>query len=136
MLTVIDVDPAALPAAVNLFPAGADQILGPLELTLTEKITNHFRQQAAPDPDAHEPDLAMSLNNLSIRLADAGRRDEALTAIQDAVEIRRRLAADNPAAHEPDLALMLTNLSVRLAGAGRRDEAQLVRQEAVELENR
>ena len=35
----------------------------------------------------------MSLNNLSIDLANAGRRDEGLTAIQDAVEIRRQLTA-------------------------------------------
>jgi hypothetical protein len=43
----------------------------------------------------------MSLNNLSIRLAEAGRRDEGLTAIQDAVAIRRRLVAANPAAYQP-----------------------------------
>jgi hypothetical protein len=41
----------------------------------------------------------MSLNNLSIDLANAGRRDEGLTAIQDAVEIRRQLTAGNPAAY-------------------------------------
>ena len=29
-------------------------------------------------PDAFEPDLAMSLNNLANRLAEVGRRDEAL----------------------------------------------------------
>ena len=54
----------------------------------------------------------MSLNNLSIRLADAGRRDEALAAITEAVDIRRRLAAANPAAFLPDLAMSLNNLSI------------------------
>ena len=76
VLTVVDVDPAALPTAVDLFPGGADQILGPLALTLTEKITDHFRRQAASDPTAYEPDLAGSLNNLSVRLAAVGRRCE------------------------------------------------------------
>ena len=41
-----------------------------------------YRRLAAGNPAAYEPDLASSLNNLSIRLADAGRRDEGLTAIQ------------------------------------------------------
>ena len=78
----------------------------------------------------------MSLNNLSIRLAEAGRRDEALTASQDAVDIHRRLAAANPAAYEPDLATSLNNLSVDLADAGRRDEALTAIQDAVEIRRR
>ena len=91
-----------------------------------------YRRLAAANPAAYEPDLATSLNNLSIRLAEAGRRDEALTAIQDAVEIYRRLAAANPAAYEPDLAMSLNNLSIRLADAGRRDEALTAIQDAVD----
>ncbi|MGH3570134.1 MAG: tetratricopeptide repeat protein, partial [Pseudonocardia sp.] len=51
-----------------------------------------------------EPDLASSLNNLSVMLSNLGRREDALTATTDAVEIYRRLAATNPAAFEPDLA--------------------------------
>jgi len=47
---------------------------------------------------ACEPDLALSLNTLSVRRADPGRRDEGLTASQDAVKVYRRLAAANPAA--------------------------------------
>lgn len=58
VLTVVDVDPAALPAAGNLFPIGADPILGPLALTLTEKITELVRRLAAANPAAYEPDLA------------------------------------------------------------------------------
>lgn len=43
--------------------------------------------------DAFRPDLATSLNNLSADLADMGRREEALAAIEKAVAIRRQLAA-------------------------------------------
>jgi len=136
VLTVVDVDPAALPVAVDLFPVGADQVLGPLTLTLTEKITEHSRRQAASDAAAYEPVLAGALNNLSVRLGEAGRRDEALTASQDAVTIRRRLAAANPAAYEPALALSLNNLSLRLADAGRRDEALTTSQDATEVYRR
>ena len=92
-----------------------------------------YRRLAAANPAAYEPDLAMSLNNLSVDLADAGRRDEALTASQDAAKIRRRLAAANPAAYEPDLAMSLNNLSNRLAEAGRKDESERVSREASEL---
>jgi tetratricopeptide (TPR) repeat protein len=43
-------------------------------------------------PGAFLPDLAVSLNNLGICLSDLGRREEALAATQEAVDIRRRLA--------------------------------------------
>jgi len=49
--------------------------------------------QAPPDnPNSavYEPDLAMSLNNLSVRVAEAGRRDEGLAAIEEAVAVYRR----------------------------------------------
>ena len=62
--------------------------------------------------------------------------DEALTASQDAVQIRRRLAAGNPAAYESDLARSLTDLSVDLADAGRRDEGLTAIQDAVEIRRR
>jgi hypothetical protein len=39
------------------------------------------------------PVLAMSLNNLNVRLAEAGRRDEALVAIEEAGSLRAGLSA-------------------------------------------
>ena len=136
VLTVVDVDPATLPAAVDLFSNRADQILGPLMLTLTEKLTEHVRGPAASAPAVLEPALAASLTNLSVRLAEVGRRDEGLTAIQDAVKAYRRLAAANPAAYQPDLAMALNNLSVDLAAAGRREQALTASQDAVKAYRR
>ncbi|MYZ41326.1 tetratricopeptide repeat protein, partial [Streptomyces sp. SID4917] len=72
------------------------------------------QQHAAGNPDVHEPDLAASLSNLGVRLAETNRHGEALSALEQAVEIRRRLAADNPDVHEPDLAASLSNLGGRL----------------------
>ena len=43
-----------------------------------------YRRLAAANAAAYEPDLARSLNNLSNRLAEAGRRDEAERAQQEA----------------------------------------------------
>ena len=81
------------------------------------------RQLAEANPAAYAPDLAGSLNNLGIRLAEAGRREEALGAAQEAVTLHRQLAEANPAAYAPDLARSLNNLGIRLAEAGRREEA-------------
>jgi tetratricopeptide (TPR) repeat protein len=78
-------------------------------------------------------DLAVSLNNLSGRLAEAGRREQGLAAIEEAVSVYRQLAAGNAAAYEPDLAMSLNNLSVRLAEAGRREQAERAQQQAQSL---
>jgi hypothetical protein len=40
-------------------------------------------------PDAIRPDLASSLNNLSASLADLGRREDALAAIEEAAQFYR-----------------------------------------------
>ena len=72
----------------------------------------------------------MSLNNLSNRLGDLGRREEALAAIQEAAEVYRELAAARPDAFRPDLAMSLNNLSLRLGDLGRREEALAANAEA------
>ena len=84
-------------------------------------------------PDAFLPDLARSLNNLGNVLSDLGRREDALAAAQEAVEIYRRLAAERPDAFRPDLAGSLNNLAQLLSDLGRREEALAAAQEAVEL---
>jgi hypothetical protein len=54
-------------------------------------------------PDAFLPDLAASLNNLSVRLADLGRREDGPSAIEEAVEVYRELATKWPDAHKDGL---------------------------------
>ena len=63
-------------------------------------------------------------------LADLGRREEALAAIQEATAIRRELAAARPDAFRPVLAGSLNNLAVLLGDPGRREEALAAIQEA------
>jgi hypothetical protein len=46
-----------------------------------------YRRLAATNPAACEPDLATSLNNLSVNLAEAGRRDRAELVRRDADEL-------------------------------------------------
>jgi hypothetical protein len=107
-LTAIDIDPGILPAILDSLPQRADLILGPLALTLTARLSAYYRRLAGANPAAYEPALALSLNNLSVLLGEAGRRDEGLAAIEEALSVYRRLAAANPAAYEPDLARSLT----------------------------
>ncbi|MCX5339017.1 tetratricopeptide repeat-containing S1 family peptidase [Streptomyces atratus] len=77
--------------------------------------------------------LARALNNLSNRLAELGRWDEALAASTRAVEIRERLAAARPEVFLPDFAVSLNNLSADLAELGRREEALAASMRAVEI---
>ncbi|MCX4099235.1 tetratricopeptide repeat protein [Nocardia sp. alder85J] len=72
----------------------------------------------------------------ALRLANAGRQDEALTVTQDAVTVYRRLATANPASHEPDLAMSLNNLGIRLSEVGRREDALAPAEEAVAVYRR
>ncbi|MFD5367833.1 tetratricopeptide repeat protein, partial [Streptomyces sp. NPDC127103] len=112
------------------------RIVAPLALRLASALTQTHQQLVASNPAAYEPDLATSLSSLALRLTEVGRRNEAVTATEEAVAIRRRLAADNPAAHEPDLAASLSNLASWLSEVGRRNEALLPCEEAVKIYRR
>jgi len=87
---------------------------------------------ASPSPEV-EALRAAALNNLGNCLSDLGRREEALAATGEAVEIRRRLAADRPDAFLPNLAMSLNNLGNRLSDLGRREEALAAAGGAVEI---
>src|SRR5258705_9950499 len=83
-----------------------------------------------PRPPGSSPVPATTLISHSGRLADLGRREEALAAIEEAVTAYRELAAARPDAFLPDLALALNNQSIRLADLGR-GGAQAANEEAV-----
>ena len=99
---------------------------------LTQKLASHFRNKAqgSDDPVALIYSAAL-LNNLAVRLSDLGRREEALTAAEEAVGHYRALAEARPDAFIPDLALSLNNLANRLSALGRREEALTAAEEAV-----
>jgi len=104
--------------------------LAALAATLTsQQVTRYRADTLGGEPDAADR-LAGSLNDLSVRLGELGRREEALAAIQEAVTIRRELAAARPDAFRPDLAMALNNLAADLTDLGRREEALAAIQEA------
>ena len=108
-------------------------LLGPAALTVAFTMVQRLREAAEGNRDAYLPDLAVSVNNLAVRLAEAGRRAEGLAAAQEAVDLRRELAEGNRDAYLPDLAMSVNNLAVRLAETGRRAEGLAAAQEAVDL---
>ncbi|MDG4763765.1 tetratricopeptide repeat protein [Solwaraspora sp. WMMD406] len=78
-------------------------------------------------------DRASLLTVHSVRLAEVGRRAEALTAGEEAVNLYRELAATDRDTHLPDLAGSVNNHALWLAEAGRRTEALTTSEEAVNL---
>jgi tetratricopeptide (TPR) repeat protein len=109
------------------------QVLRDAAAQITARLVHAYRTRAVTDPDAFLPDLAGSLNNLSVRLGDLGRREEGLAAIQEAVDVYRTLATAHPDASLPNLATSLSNLSVDLGDLGRQDEGLAAIQEAVQI---
>lgn len=77
--------------------------------------------------------MATSLSNLGVFRSDLGRHEEALTAAEQSLEIRRRLAAANPAGREADLARSLSNLGLVLSGVGQYAGALAAVQEAASI---
>src|ERR1700722_11450287 len=92
-----------------------------------------YRRLAADFPATFNPDLAQSLNNLSLRLSDRDLQGNALRAVQEALKIHRRLAADHPAIFNPDLAKSLWILSLCLSDVGCHEDAYDAIQQAVRL---
>ena len=64
------------------------------------------------------------------------RREEALDAIEEAVDILRKQATKHSVVFNPDLAVSLNNLANRLSDMGRREEALDVIQQAVEMQEK
>ena len=126
--TSADLD--SLARLTNTLPASSFA-LAPLAAALNRRLVEELRARAVTDPANFLPDLAAALNNQSNRLADLGRREDALTAIAEAVQIRRALAAARPDAFRPDLAMSLNNQSSALANLGRREDALIASAEAV-----
>jgi Tetratricopeptide repeat len=124
--------PALAAALADQLPEHSVQLAALTATVMSQQVTYYRAGTARGEPDA-VGGLARSLNDLSVRLGDLGRREQALAAIQEAVTIYRELAADHPDAFRPGLALSLNNLSNHLAGLGRREDALAASQEATQV---
>jgi len=98
--------------------------------SITEAVTA-YRTLVEQNPAAFMPNLAMSLNNLSLLQSETGDRAGVLASITEAVRIRQVLVESNPAAFLPDLAMSLNILSLRQGETGDRAKALTSITEAV-----
>ncbi len=127
--------PAAAADLLDQLPEHSTALAG-LAVTLSMQAVDYHRSVLPADPQTHRPALAAALNNLSVRLGELGRREEALDAIEEAVTINRELARASPDMFRPALASLLGNLSLWLADLERREEALVPAQEAVTINRR
>ncbi|HEY5894483.1 MAG TPA: tetratricopeptide repeat protein, partial [Chthoniobacterales bacterium] len=81
----------------------------------------------------HRAQIARITSNFANRLSEVGRREEALAAGEETVDLYCELARARPDAFTPDLATSLNNLSSLLSAVGRREEALAAGEEAVDL---
>ena len=114
--TLVDLE--SLSAALPRFSL----ILTQLSVRIAEAMTTRWRTRTAADRVVNLPNLAVSVNNLAVRLGDAGRRPEGLAAAEEAVDLY--LSA---------LAGSINNLAVDLAKTGFSDEGLVAAEEAVDL---
>jgi len=134
----MEADLGALVVIANALPHQT-MALRELALDLTRSIVDRLRIVAIDGEagDAAQPwRLSGWLSNLGLRLGDLGRREEALAASQEAVDVYRRLAQTRPDAFLPDLATSLNNAGAMLSNLGKREEALAASQEAVEIRRR
>ncbi|MFD6664644.1 hypothetical protein ACFWDK_20035, partial [Micromonospora chalcea] len=94
-------------------------------------LTTHALTATAAETKPHDRAPLLTLH--ALRLAEVGRRAEALEASQEAVDLYRELAASNRDAYLPDLAGSVNNYALGLVEVGRWAEALGVSQEAVDL---
>ena len=86
--------------------------------------------QRLAEDSADDTERAGWLVGLSNRLADLGRREEALAAIEEAAGIYRQLAQARPGAFLPNLVRALNNLANALSYLNRDEETSAIRDEA------
>jgi tetratricopeptide (TPR) repeat protein len=119
------VDIGALNAINPLLPADRDVNLDMGAAKITIRLTDHKLTQTT-DPAGRAQIYAIRTR----RLANAGLRNDALAAAEEAVAINRQLAEEDPDTQRPYLAASLTNLGIQLAAMGRHQDALDVTQEA------
>ena len=98
-----------------------------------EEILVTYRALATKNPQAYNPDLAGTLNNLGLLLSNNNEIKQAKDCYQEALDIKRDLAKKNPQAYNPDLAMILNNLANLLSNNNEIKQAQIYYQEALDI---
>jgi hypothetical protein len=99
--------------------------------SLTRELALVLRDLIAHNREAWLPLYSWATFWHSLRLAEVGRREEALPLSAQALTAYRALAARDPDTHLPDLVRSLNNVALRLSEAGQFEEALPVSAEAI-----
>ena len=97
------------------------------------KYKEILERLAQSNPQAYEPDLAMSYNNLAILYSDTQRFSDSEAMYKQSLEICERLAKSNPQAYEPDLAQSYYNLAILYSDTQRFSESEAMHKQALEI---
>ncbi|MET7666828.1 tetratricopeptide repeat protein [Micromonospora luteifusca] len=99
-------------------------------VAVSQRLVEATRVGDGSDPEQLNR-YAVELTNLSIRLAEIGRRHDGLAAVVEAVAVYWELVEVEPETYLPKLASSLTNMSVDLAAVGRYEEGLTAAEKAV-----
>ena len=108
-----------------------DQNQHNMAIRLYERALDIYRRLAKSNPQAYEPNVAVTLNNLAILYKNTQRFTEGEVMYKEALEIRRRLAKSNPQAYEPDVSATLNNLASLYYETQRLTEGETMYKEAL-----
>jgi len=132
---IADLDAPALAALDQALPSQT-LALDQVALAVAWRLLDHERVATGADP----PDdfdrlarLAARRGNWGLRLSAVGRREDALAATNEAVQVYRGLARNRPDAFLSALATSLNNLGNMLSDLGRREDALAATDEAVQI---
>ena len=97
------------------------------------RLLEFYRNRAESSPEAYQPDVATTLNNLGNLHQTTGKHGEAEKEYGEALEIRRHLAETSPEAYLPYVARTLNNLGVLHWNTGKHGDAEKEYGEALEI---
>ena len=100
------------------------------------KYKEVLERLAQSNPQAYEPYLAESYNNLANLYYQAQRFAESEAMDKQALAIRERLAQSNPQAYEPGLAMSYNNLAGLYRSTQRFTESEAMHKQALEIRER
>ena len=97
------------------------------------KALSLYRALAKTNPNAYNPNVATTLNNLAVLYYDQNRLKEAERFYDEALSLRRALAKTNPNVYNPDVADTLNNLGLLYSAQNRLKEAEKAYGKALSL---
>ena len=102
-------------------------------INLYEMVLKELRELAKQNPEAYNPDMALTLNTLGCLLRVANDFKQAQSHFEEALEIYRKLTKLNPEAYNPYVAMSLNNLGCLLRVTNDFKQAQAHFEEALEI---